>query len=98
MYTERQEQAAIQKGNPALDLSIVVVNWKTLDRLQQCLESVHVSATGLSFEVWGVDNGSTGGSAELVAERFPEVRLLRNKDNVGFVRANSQAIDLSVGP
>ena len=80
-----------------IDLAIIVVNWNTRDLLEQCLQSVYATVKGILFEVYVVDNGSTDGSAEMVRSSFSKVRLIQNKDNVGFVRANNQAIELSQG-
>jgi len=80
-----------------MDLSIVVVSWNTRDLLRCCLESVKATCSNLAYEVLVVDNGSTDGSVELVAEDFPDVILLRNRENVGFARANNQAIRISRG-
>lgn len=47
---------------------------------------------GLQVEVFVVDNASQDGSAEEVSRRYPEVNLIRNTENVGFARANNQAL------
>jgi GT2 family glycosyltransferase len=44
-----------------------------------------------------VDNASTDGSAEMVRERFPQVKLIENSENVGFAKTNNQAIRESAG-
>lgn len=80
-----------------MDLSIIVVNWNTRGLLAECLQSVYDTVEGLAFEVLVVDNASTDGSAAMVRERFPHVRLIENGDNVGFSRANNQAIRESAG-
>jgi hypothetical protein len=80
-----------------MDLSIIIVNWNTRDLLAQCLQSVYDTVQGLAFEVFVVDNASTDGSADMVRERFPDVRLIENAENVGFARANNQAIRESCG-
>lgn len=80
-----------------MDLSIVIVNWNTRDLLARCLESVAGAAPALTREVLVVDNASTDGSAALVRERFPWVRLFENPENVGFARANNQGIRESSG-
>jgi GT2 family glycosyltransferase len=80
-----------------MDLSIIVVNWNTRDLLAGCLESVYRTASGLASEVLVVDNASTDGSVAMVRKRFPQVCLVENPDNVGFARANNQAIRLSRG-
>lgn len=80
-----------------MDLSIVIVNWNTRELLAQCLASLPGATAGLTGEVIVVDNGSTDGSPALVAERFPSVRLLTNGENLGYVRANNQALPLAQG-
>ena len=75
-----------------MDVSIIVINWNTRDLLAQCLESVYVNPPDSEFEVVVVDNGSSDASAILVREQFPQVRLFENVENIGFVRANNQAI------
>ena len=80
-----------------MDLSLIIVNWNTRDLLAQCLESIYTSPPDASFEVWVVDNASTDGSAQMVRERFHHVRLIENRENAGFARANNQAIQESTG-
>jgi hypothetical protein len=73
------------------ELSIVVVNWNTRDAVLECLESIRRASRQLALEAIVVDNGSPDGSAEAIAERFPEFRLIANRRNAGFARANNQA-------
>ncbi len=80
-----------------VDLSVVIVNWNTRELLRACLASLNVGARGISFEVFVVDNASADGSAEMVAESFPEAVLVRNAENVGFSRANNQALRAATG-
>jgi len=80
-----------------IDLSIIIVNWNTHDLLAQCLQSVYDTVQELELEVFVVDNASTDGSAAMVRERFPQVRLIENRENVGFARANNQAVRESTG-
>ncbi len=75
------------------DLSVIIVNWNTRELLAQCLQSVEETVRDASFEVWVVDNGSLDGSVAMVREQFPQVRVIANSENVGFVRANNQALD-----
>ena len=78
-------------------LSVVIVNYNVKYYLEQCLESVRRASQGLQTEVFVVDNLSTDGSVEYLRERFPEVIFVANKENVGFARANNQAIRQSNG-
>ncbi|HID85816.1 MAG TPA: glycosyltransferase, partial [Anaerolineae bacterium] len=79
-----------------VDLSVIVVSYNTRDLLRVCLESViasvQSSASSLSYEVFVVDNASSDGSAAMVRERFPQVRLIVNRENRGFAAANNQAL------
>jgi len=80
-----------------MTLSIVIVSFNTLELLTRCLASIRRLPPGVSFETFVVDNGSTDKSPEMVAERFPNVRLIRNEANRGFGAANNQALQLAKG-
>ncbi len=82
-------------SNPLV--SVVIVNWNTRKLLHDCLNSVFQETKECRLEVWVVDNNSPDGSAEMVAKDFPEVKLIANKDNVGFAPANNQALSLCTG-
>ena len=75
-----------------MDLSIVIISWNTRDITRECLRSVFDNLGELEVEVWLVDNASDDGSADMVAEEFPQVNLIRNDTNRGFAAANNQAI------
>src|SRR3954452_829522 len=81
--------------NPAL--SVIVVNWNTEALLRGCLASLRQHLASVEHEVIVVDNASTDGSPDMVANEFPEVRLVRNEENVGFGRANNQAMRVAHG-
>lgn len=80
-----------------LQLSIIIVNWNTKDYLKDCLSSIFKSITELNFEVIVVDNNSADESVEMVKEKFPQVRLIENKENLGFAKANNQGYEISKG-
>lgn len=80
-----------------MDVSVIVVNWNTRKLLEQCLGSVYETAGSLAVEVIVVDNGSSDGSVEMVRERFPQARLIANPENLGFARANNQAMKIARG-
>lgn len=83
--------------NDSIDVSIVIVNWNTRSLLERCLASIETGVDGLAVQVLVVDNGSPDGSAELVVDRFPQVELVCNQENVGFARANNQALERALG-
>jgi hypothetical protein len=81
------------------ELTVVIVNWNTVDLLDECLQSiVDHSPAGLRTEVVLVDNASSDGSVEHLAFRWPSVRVIANEENVGFCRANNQAIRATDAP
>lgn len=81
-----------------MDLSAIIVSWNTREMLAGCLDSVFAAMhEKLESEIIVVDNASTDGSAEMVSERFAHVHLIRNQENIGFARANNQAIYQSSG-
>lgn len=73
-------------------LSIVIVNYNVKHFLEQALLSVEKAVCQLDAEVWVVDNNSVDGSMEMVDAKFPWVKTILNKENVGFSKANNQAI------
>ncbi len=75
-----------------MKLSVVIVNYNVKFFLEQCLHSVEVAIKGLESEVFVVDNNSVDGSVEMVAEKFPGVKIITNNENTGFSKANNQAI------
>jgi N-acetylglucosaminyl-diphospho-decaprenol L-rhamnosyltransferase len=79
------------------DLSISVASYRTPAVLQQCLAALEGERSDLEIEVTVVDNASGDGSADMVATRFPWVRLVRNARNVGFGAAHNQALQLAHG-
>lgn len=75
-----------------VDLSVIIVNYNVKFFLEQTLLSVRSASRALRVEVFVVDNQSTDGSNEMLAEKFPEVHKILNPSNVGFAKANNQAI------
>ncbi|MFN4254481.1 MAG: glycosyltransferase [Saprospiraceae bacterium] len=80
-----------------LKLSVVIVNYNVRHFLEQALHSVRKAMRRIEGEVWVVDNNSVDDSVRMVREKFPEVRLIANRDNPGFAVANNQAIRQSTG-
>lgn len=80
-----------------MKLSIVVVNYNVKYFLEQCLHSVYKALQNIEPEIFVVDNNSVDGSCSMIKEKFPQVTLIENKKNVGFSKANNQAIKISRG-
>jgi GT2 family glycosyltransferase len=85
---------------PAMsDLTVVIVSWNTRDLLRDCLRSLYSGGlegvTNAAVHV--VDNASNDGSAAMVLAEFPQVAVTANTENVGFARANNQALEHAMG-
>jgi GT2 family glycosyltransferase len=78
-----------------LKLAVIIVNYNVRHFLEQALLSVRKAAEGLSVETWVVDNNSVDDSVAMVQQKFPEVKLIANRENVGFSTANNQAMRLT---
>lgn len=80
-----------------MDLSIVIVSYNTKELLKDSLKSIDPAIKNLKAEVFVVDNASSDGTAQMVKSDFPEVVLIANRDNMGFSKANNQAIKRANG-
>jgi GT2 family glycosyltransferase len=80
-----------------MKLTVIIVNYNVCHFLDQCVQSVQKALVGISGEIYVVDNNSVDGSVEMLREKYPEVKLIANKENTGFSKANNQAIRLAKG-
>lgn len=91
-----EQPPANSSQNP--DLSIVVVSYNTVALLRKCLTAVYANPHHrYSFELFVVDNASGDGSAEMVRQEFPQVKLIANPDNRGFAAASNQGLAQAQG-
>ena len=81
---------------PILKISIIVPNWNGIKFIGMCLDSLARSDFH-SYEVIVVDNGSVDGSREMIEEKYPRVRLIKNRENMGFAVACNQGIKAAKG-
>lgn len=85
-------------GTSDLKLSIVIVNYNVKYFLEQAIHSAKKACVGIDAEILVVDNNSVDGSCEMIKHKFAnDVILIENKQNVGFSRANNQAIRVAKG-
>lgn len=80
-----------------MKLSVIIVNYNVKYFLEQCLHSVVKACAKIDAEIFVVDNNSVDGSVEMVEKKFSSVKIISNKDNKGFSKANNQAIQISSG-
>ena len=77
-------------------VSIIIVSWNALPLLRKCLPSV-VATRYENLEIILADNASTDGSAEWVAQEFPQVKIIRHPENWAFCRGNNEAVPHASG-
>ncbi len=80
-----------------MKLSVIIVNYNVKYFLEVCLHSLLKAAAGIDTEVIVVDNNSSDDSCAMVRERFPSVKIIENKDNKGFSKANNQGVAIAKG-
>jgi GT2 family glycosyltransferase len=80
-----------------MQLSVIIVNYNVKYFLEQALYTVRKACQNIDSEIFVVDNHSVDGSCEMVKKIFPEVILIENKENLGFAKANNQAIRQAKG-
>ncbi len=76
--------------------SVIVLSWNAMNDLRECLDALRAQDFA-DAEIIVVDNGSTDGSADLVARDYPDVDLIRNERNVGFAAGNNQGLQHATG-
>src|SRR5262249_8423360 len=81
----------------AVTLSVIVPSYNACELLADCLQSIYRNPPREPFEIIVVDDASADGTSEMVHDRFPEVRLLRNEVNQHYARSNNWAIQHARG-
>jgi GT2 family glycosyltransferase/lipopolysaccharide/colanic/teichoic acid biosynthesis glycosyltransferase len=74
------------------DISVVIVNYNVKAFLEQCLMAIERARHNFNIEIYVVDNASVDGSQAMVRKKFPHVHLIENYGNLGFGKANNQAL------
>lgn len=80
-----------------MDVSFIIVNWKTKKLTKQAISSIYKYATDFTFEIILVDNNSQDGSIEFISSKYPKVKIIANQENVGFASGNNEGIKISKG-
>lgn len=78
-----------------VDLSIGIVTYNSVNEIGNLLDSIYRYTDGISFSVYVVDNCSSDGTAEYVAQNYPQVMLIRSRENAGFGHGHNQAVRAS---
>lgn len=80
-----------------MELSIIIVNWKSVNFTRQCLTTIAANAGDLDYEVIVIDNASWDGCEEMIHAEFPQVIFIQSNQNLGFAGANNLAFAKSSG-
>ncbi len=80
-----------------IDISIIIVNYNVKEFVKNLLHSLHKALENYSSEIIVVDNASSDGSVENIEEKFPYVKVIANKNNTGFGKANNQGLSIAKG-
>ncbi|WP_270428174.1 glycosyltransferase family 2 protein [Fusobacterium mortiferum] len=81
-----------------MDVSVIIVNYNTLELTKNTIESVFEKTEGLNYEVILVDNASTDGSVEFFEDNYKnKIIFIKNNENLGFGKANNKGIEISKG-
>lgn len=87
----------MDKTNPKIDLSVIIVNYKSWQHLSNCLHSLDFDPGQFSFEIIVVDNCSNDGKLEEFQELFPKVNFILNSGNNGFANGCNVGAKESIG-
>jgi hypothetical protein len=78
-------------------VSVVIVSWNVRALLEKCLNSIYNSIGDFNIEIIVVDNNSSDDTIQVITQKFPAVKLIVNKENAGFARANNQGFKICKG-
>lgn len=80
-----------------MDLSVIIVNYKSPELILDCLKSVYAETKVISFEIIIVDNNSQDNSRQQIQEKYPDVQWIQMAYNSGFSRANNAGMERAAG-
>lgn len=87
----------MSKQSPPVELSIVIISYNTREITLECLDSVYRHPPSVPYEVIVLDNASPDGSAQAIAEHFPQAQLIASTENLGFGAGNNLAVKQATG-
>lgn len=80
-----------------MQLSIIIVNWKSVEFTKDCIASIQATARDIDYEIVVVDNASNDDCCRIISEAFPRVITVGSEKNIGFARANNLGVQHSKG-
>ena len=79
------------------ELSVVIVNYHGLNYLKECFDALLLNLKNIDFEIIVIDNNSKDGSCSYLKAYYPEIILIESKVNLGFGKANNEAVKRAKG-
>lgn len=79
-----------------MDLSIIIVTWKSKDFLKKCLDSIIIGTKGIQYEIIVIDNASKDGTVQMIETEYQHVILIKNNRNMGMP-ARNQGLLIAIG-
>ena len=80
-----------------MQLSVIILNYNVRYFLEQCVLSVEKALEGIDGEIIVIDNNSFDDSCAMMKQRFPHIKLIENKENVGFPKGNNMGVAQAKG-
>ncbi len=81
-----------------MNFSLIIINYQTLEITKNCLNSILSFCNSLEFEIILIDNNSGDGSIETLEKEFRgKIRIIKNRENIGFAAANNQGAKMARG-
>jgi len=90
-------QKKVRRRTSVIEISVIIVNYNVKEFLEQSLVSVQKALKKIRSEIIVIDNASTDGSVEFLKKRFPKVKLIENKENLGFARSSNLGMKQAKG-
>lgn len=81
---------SVKMGSP--QMSIVIVSWNVAELIEGCLDSIAKHSSDIPLQVIVVDNASKDDTVRRLRKNYPWVQVIANEANIGFARANNQAL------
>ncbi len=83
--------------NKYIDVSIIIINYNTFELTVNCIQSIYTTTKNIQYEIILVDNASTETNPDIFKEKFPDIILVKSKNNVGFSKGNNLGITKAKG-
>lgn len=80
-----------------MDLSVIIVNYNVRFFIEQCIISLQRASENLNVEIIVIDNNSNDDSCKIIEEKYKDVILIRNEENIGFSKANNIGVENAKG-